>query len=147
MIRNDFVSNSSSSSFIINDCNKIKIDDRFLKILKSIESYVTFSYDRILPSEIKELIEKNDKFKPMEYSRTYEVEVNDPSTLDKTDLDILKQLFKTCNRVYCSCGEDYEYNCLTAQICTLLEIYYGIIPEGNDHFDYESIQKILNKEI
>lgn len=142
MIRNDFVSNSSSSSFIINDCNKIKIDDRLIKILKCIQRYIIFVYDKI-PSEISKLIEGNDKFKIFDDS----IEIDNPISLGKSDFNILEALFKTCKHITCSCGEDYEVDCLTTQICTMLEIYYGIIPEGKDHFEYDSIQKIIYGEI
>lgn len=142
MIRNDFVSNSSSSSFIINDCDKIKIDDRLIKILKCIQRYIIFVYDKI-PSEISKLIEGNDKFKIFDDS----IEIDNPISLGKSDFNILEALFKTCKHITCSCGEDYEVDGLTTQICTMLEIYYGIIPEGEDHFEYDSIQKIIKGEI
>ena len=152
--RNDFVSNSSSCSFIISFNNEtVSIDAAFMKILKlaakSIDIYIK-AKDKSIFEKIKNIAESvfkdgvdineldNDEMSI--YIKYDKIKPN-----NKQHIDALNSILEYCDRdnaMYVNCGDSYGDDLSYAvQAATLLEYKYdSVVITADDHFDYPSIK-------
>lgn len=151
-IRSDYVSNSSSSSFIINfkDGGKC-IDKRFMSLLKHVK-YVCVSGDCDTKEECDKI--KADarnvfgedcisQYDGEDLSVVVEVESETIDPGDLVQVEMFQKLLKLKNASWsCGCGDDWGDDLSRAvQIATLLEAKFKDIEiEGDDHLDYDSIR-------
>ena len=153
-IRTDYVSNSSSSSFIItfNDDGKC-IDERFMVILKRCDTISVrgnckdkAQYDEIKERIISEFGEKcldegwDDDDEP---SICIYASAEDIKPDNKKQIEIIKDILALKNPYFnCGCGDDFGDDLANAiQTATVLEFKYKDIEiEGDDHLDYSSIR-------
>ena len=152
-IRNDYVSNSSSSSFIIDfKDNGACIDETFMALIKHLNG---FKIDGTCESleQFRELRERaNEVFRPR---------IDDWSDVDDLyfslfidakyikgenateQIDFIKRVLQLKNgKMYVEAGDDYGSELTRAvQIATMLEAKYRQIEiSGDDHFDYDTIR-------
>ena len=152
-IRSDYVSNSSSSSFIIDfKDNGACIDETFMALIKHLnEIRISGTCETI--EQLKELKEKADAlFGPKidDWSDEYDLYFSfSISTIyimgDDADqqIDFIKHVLQLKNgKMYVEAGDDYGSELTRAvQIATMLETKYRQIEiSGDDHFDYRSIR-------
>jgi len=151
-IRPDFVSNSSSCSFIIRfDDNGKSFDSNFFKILKlsaeTINLKVSYQSENELASLVKSTTEafknavKVDKgFDDNEVDFNFKASKIDAD--DKCQVSVFRKLLKNCTSFYVSCGEDFGSDLVDAvKTAVLLESKYKAVSiDGDDHFDYTSIR-------
>lgn len=150
--RCDFVSNSSSSSFIItfND-NGMCIDQDFLHILKNC-NYITVRGNCCNKAQLMQLKDQiksefgencldnawDDANEVVLYAKAACI---NPSSMKQVEL--VKNIVALDNSYFtCSCGDDYGKDLAVAvQTATLLEYKYKSIKvDGDDHMDYCSIR-------
>ena len=146
-IRSDYVSNSSSSSFIINFNDKGKcIDGTFMSLLKH-TNYISVSANCKTKEEYDDIVAKlKEVFGPKSLD-TYDDELYfylnvDADKLKKDDLtqvSAIQEVLGLKNPSFgCGCGEDLVN---AVQVATILETKFKDIEiEGDDHFDYNSIR-------
>lgn len=158
-IRNDFVSNSSSCSFILEfkpGFDFSKIDDKFFKLC-SLAKYITFEDLNKIYSvdEYKDKLNKLDKekYKIDEVDLKYLDEYNNITIhfnftsnenfiFDFDSKDVFMFLLENCSSLYFYMGEDdYGIEAEVAQIATIFELLYNVKITGDDHFTYNSIDK------
>ena len=152
-IRSDYVSNSSSSSFIIDFEDKgACIDEGFMNLLKHLNE-IMFSGTCETIEQLKELRKKanalfdnriddcsdeDDLY--FSFSISTEYIVGDDAD---SQIDFIKQVLQLKNgKIYVSAGEDYGYELTRAvQIATMLEMKYKQIEiSSEDHFEYDTIR-------
>lgn len=150
MIRNDFVSNSSSSSFIVKKCqdeNVLKrLNDKFIHLIKQIPGYIIFNpKENTFSKELINKIKDNSIFElDMCYHQYDRIIINDLTKLNKDHLDIIKNILSECD-YFCASSDihDYgEYAPIMTQIATLFELVYLFHCEGDDYLNYQSIEKL-----
>lgn len=159
--RSDFVSNSSSCSFVI--CNPYAIadkDDGSLIGLLSNSAYlhiIDIDYGNKL-SAFKKLKDKAAKLFGSKVKIDFEhqdsdespptgvyAEVNDGfyKFPTKAKRDFLLSLISKAGSLYVSFGEDIEDNLMNAtQIATLLDYLYGAEIDSEDHFYYTPVKDL-----
>ena len=150
-IRSDYVSNSSSSSFIIDfDDKGACIDEGFMKLLKHINGIILRCHCTS-KKQLKELEEKaKTVFGPKVDLWTYEDELDFEVSIDSEyisendkQIDFIRDILQKKNgSIYCQCGDDFGEDLSNAvQVATILETRYKQISvSGDDHFDYSSIR-------
>ena len=152
-IRSDYVSNSSSSSFIIDFEDKgACIDEGFMKLLKHINGIILRCHCAS-KEQLKEFEEKaKTVFGPKVDLWTYEddlyfeVSVNSEHIMAEDcygQMNFIRLILQNENgSIYCQCGDDFGEDLSNAvQIATILETRYKQISvSGDDHFDYNSIR-------
>lgn len=145
-VRTDFVSNSSSTSFIIamDDVDVSKLDQKFFKLIGRCE-YLYFKSKADEYNE--ELLEKvKSEFGKQAVIETdfISLNLNRIKFWNKLVCKTVKKILEESDNVTCSygCDDCGEYTGEATQVCTALELLYGIIPEGDDHFDYSSIKNL-----
>lgn len=153
-IRSDYVSNSSSSSFIIDfrDDKGACIDEGFMKLLKHINGIILRCHCAS-KEQLKELEEKaKTVFGPKVDLWTYEDELDFEVSVDSKQImaedgygqmNFIRLILQNENgSIYCQCGDDYGEDLSNAvQVATILETRYKQIEiSGDDHFDYRSIR-------
>ena len=152
-IRSDYVSNSSSSSFIIDFEDKgACIDKGFMKLLKHINGIILRCHCTS-KERLKELEEKaKTVFGPKVDLWTYEdeldfeVSVNSEHIMAEDgyeQMNFIRLILKNeYGSIYCQCGDDFGEDLSNAvQVATILEIKYKQIEiSEDDHFDYRSIR-------
>jgi hypothetical protein len=152
-IRSDYVSNSSSSSFIIDFEDKgACIDEGFMKLLKHVNGIILRCHCAS-KEQLKELEEKaKTVFNPKVDIWTYEddldfeVSVNSKHIMAEDgygQMDFIRLILQNENgSIYCQCGDDYGEDLSNAvQVATIMETRYKQIEiSGDDHFDYNSIR-------
>ena len=153
-IRSDYVSNSSSSSFIIDfrDDKGACIDEGFMKLLKHINGIILRCHCAS-KEQLKELEEKaKTVFGPKVDLWTYEDELDFEVSVDSKQImaedgygqmNFIRLILQNENgSIYCQCGDDYGEDLSNAvQVATILETRYKQIEiSGDDHFDYNSIR-------
>ena len=152
-IRSDYVSNSSSSSFIIDfKDNGACIDEGFMKLLKHVKGIVLRCHCTS-KEQLKELEEKaKTVFGPKVDLWTYEddldfeVSVNSKHIMAEDgygQMNFIRLVLRNENgSIYCQCGDDFGDDlCNAVQVATILETRYKQIEiSGDDHFDYNSIR-------
>ena len=145
-VRTDFVSNSSSTSFIISTDNLgiSKLDTKFFKLLSRCECLYFFAKEDGFSKELVE--EAKVHFgKRLEFDENcIELDLNSIKLADKDAMSVVKKLLAEAESVTCSygCDDCGEYVGEATQVCTILELLYGIVPEGDDHFYYDSIKRL-----
>ena len=152
-IRSDYVSNSSSSSFIIDFEDKgACIDEGFMKLLKHLNEII-FSGTCESLEQLKELREKANALfdnriddcsdeDDLYFSFSISTEYIMGDDADR-QIDFIKQVLQLKNgQIYVSAGEDYGYELTRAvQIATMLEMKYKQIEiSSEDHFEYDTIR-------
>ena len=149
MIRNDFVSNSSTSSFIITNPTDVIISkaDLVHKLLCKVDSYIQFNF-----KDQQNLNQARSVFDASKVEYDY---CNDPKDLylniscgqylKSLTQNQLISVLKLCTCVYVELGDDYDYDsmCKAIQIATLLELESGLKIEPDCHFHYNSIHELL----
>jgi hypothetical protein len=153
-IRSDYVSNSSSSSFIIDfgDDNGACIDGTFMALVKHLNGIRIGGTCESL-EQLKELKEKADAL--------FGPKIDDWSDVDDLyfsfsidskyikgenateQIDFIKRVLQLKNgQMYVEAGDDYGSELTRAvQIATMLEAKYKQIEiSGDDHFDYDTIR-------
>lgn len=152
-IRSDYVSNSSSSSFIIDFEDKgACIDEGFMKLLKHVNGIILRCHCKS-KEQLKELEEKaKTVFGPKVDIWTYEdeldfeVSVNSEQIMAEGGYGQMNFIYLILQNengsIYCQCGDDFGEDLSNAvQIATILETRYKQIEiSGDDHFDYRSIR-------
>ena len=153
-IRTDYVSNSSSSSFIItfNDGGKC-IDERFMTILKRCNTISVRGNckDKAQYDEFKKRIaaEFGEKCIDASWDEDDEpdiclyAEVKNIKPENENQIGIIKDILALKNPCFdCGCGDDFGDDLANAvQTATILEFKYKDIEiEGDDHLDYNSIR-------
>lgn len=153
-IRSDYVSNSSSSSFIISFNDKGKcIDKKFMEILKRCETISVRGNckDKAQYDEFKGRIiaEFGKKCLDTSWDEDDEpdiclyAEVKDIKPKNEKQIELIKDILALKNPYFdCGCGDDFGEDLANAiQTATVLEFKYkGIEIEGDDHLDYNSIR-------
>ena len=153
-IRSDYVSNSSSSSFIIDFNDKgACIDETFMSIIKHLNG-IRFSGTCESLEQLKELREmanalfgpkiddwsdEDDLYLSLFVSSKYIMGENSATE----QIDFIKQVIQLKDgRMYVEAGDDYGSELTRAvQIATMLETKYKQIEiSGDDHLDYRSIR-------
>ena len=152
-IRSDYVSNSSSSSFIIDFEDKgACIDEGFMKLLKHVKGIVL----RCRCASKEQLKEFEEKAKTVfgqkvdlwtyEDDLDFEVSVNSKHIMAEDgygQMNFIRLILQNENgSIYCQCGDDFGEDLSNAvQVATILETRYKQIEiSGDDHFDYNSIR-------
>ncbi len=150
-IRTDYVSNSSSSSFIVNfSDNGACIDHQFMAMLKHLR-YVsvrgnceTKEQCDALKERVKSIFGSNC-ISDWDDDNSIYVEL-DRKSIDKesdAQIELIKDILalKDSN-MNCNGGDDYgEEAAETIQLATLMEARYKPVEiEGDDHCDYTSIR-------
>lgn len=152
-IRSDYVSNSSSSSFIIDFEDKgACIDEGFMKLLKHVNGIILRCHCAS-KEQLKELEEKaKTVFGPKVDLWTYEDELDFEVSVDRKyimaedgygQMNFIRLILQNENgSIYCQCGDDFGEDLSNAvQVATILETRYKQIEiSGDDHFDYNSIR-------
>ena len=152
-IRTDYVSNSSSSSFIIDFSDKgACIDEGFMKLLKHVNGITLRCHCESL-EQLKELEEKaktvfGQNVEIWKYDDELDFEVNvDSDNIMAEDghgqMNFIRLILQNENgSIYCQCGDDFGEDLSNAiQVATILETKYRQIEiSGDDHFDYNSIR-------
>lgn len=152
-IRSDYVSNSSSSSFIIDFEDKgACIDEGFMKLLKHVNGIILRCHCAS-KEQLKELEEKaKTVFGPKVDLWTYEDDLDFEVSVDRKyimaedgygQMNFIRLILQNENgSVYCQCGDDFGEDLSNAvQVATILETRYKQISvSGDDHFDYNSIR-------
>lgn len=152
-IRSDYVSNSSSSSFIIDFEDKgACIDNGFIKLLKHINEIILScmleSKDELKEFEEKAVLAFGPKVDVWKYDDDLDFRVSIDSKYiseDDKQIDYIKDVLQKKNgSIYCQCGDDWGEDFTNAvQVATILEMKYKQIHiSGEDHFDYNSIRGI-----
>ena len=150
-IRSDYVSNSSSSSFIISFKDKGKcIDSTFMSLLKH-TNYISVSANCKTKEEYDDIVAKlKGMFGPKSLD-TYDdelyfylnVEADKLKKDDPTQVSAIQEVLGLKNaNLNCGCGDDFGEDLANAvQVATILETKFKDIEiEGDDHFDYCSIR-------
>ena len=152
-IRSDYVSNSSSSSFIIDFEDKgACIDGGFMNLLKHMEE-IMFSGTCESLEQLKELREKANALfdnriddcsdeDDLYFSFSISTEYIVGDDVDR-QIDFIKQVLQLKNgKMYVQAGDDYGSELTRAvQIATMLEMKYKQIEiSGDDHLDYDTIR-------
>ena len=152
-IRSDYVSNSSSSSFIIDFEDKgACIDEGFMKLLKHINGIILRCHCAS-KEQLKEFEEKaKTVFGPKVDLWTYEDDLDFEVSVDNKyimaedgygQMNFIRLILQNENgSIYCQCGDDYGEDLSNAvQVATIMETRYKQIEiSGDDHFDYNSIR-------
>jgi hypothetical protein len=152
-IRSDYVSNSSSSSFIIDFEDKgACIDEGFMKLLKHVKGIILRCHCAS-KEQLKEFEEKaKTVFGPKVDLWTYEddldfeVSVNSEHIMAEDgygQMNFIRLILQNENgSIYCQCGDDFGEDLSNAvQVATILETKYKQIEiSGDDHFDYRSLR-------
>ena len=153
-IRSDYVSNSSSSSFIIDFEDKgACIDEGFMKLLKHVYGIILRCNCKS-KEQLKEFEEKaKTVFNPKvdiwtcgEEDLDFEVSVNSKHIMAEDgygQMDFIRLVLQNENgSIYCQCGDDFGEDLSNAvQVATILETRYKQIEiSGDDHFDYRSLR-------
>lgn len=152
-IRSDYVSNSSSSSFIIDFEDKgACIDEGFMKLLKHVKGIVLRCHCTS-KEQLKEFEEKaKTVFGPKVDLWTYEDDLDFEVSVDSKyimaedgygQMNFIYLILQNENgSIYCQCGDDFGEDLSNAvQVATILETRYKQISvSGDDHFDYNSIR-------
>ena len=152
-IRTDYVSNSSSSSFIIDFGDKgACVDETFMAIIKHLNG-IRLSGTCETIEQLKELREKADTlFGPKIDNWSDEDDLYLSFSISSKyimgenaaeQIDFIKQVLQLKDgKMYVDGGDDFGYEFSRAvQIATMLETKYRQIEiSGDDHFDYESIR-------
>ena len=150
-IRSDYVSNSSSSSFIINFNDKGKcIDEKFMSLLKH-TNYISASANCKTKEEYDDIVAKlKGLFGPKsvdlyddELYFYLNVKADKLKKNDPAQVAVLQDVLGLKNANFsCGCGDDFGEDLANAvQIATILETKFKDIEiEGDDHFDYCSIR-------
>lgn len=145
-IRTDYVSNSSSTSFVIsaNDLSLDKLDEKFFKLIGSVE--LIYFYARSSGFS-KELVNEAKAF----FGKRFDVDdtcitldLNSIKLWHEDTIAIVKKIIAESSELTCSydCDDGGEFVGEATQICTMLELLYDVVPEGDDHFNYASIKEI-----
>ena len=152
-IRSDYVSNSSSSSFIIDFEDKgACIDEGFMKLLKHVKGIVLRCHCAS-KEQLKEFEEKaKTVFGPKVDLWTYEDDLDFEVSVDNRyimtedgngQMNFIRLILQNENgSIYCQCGDDFGEDLSNAvQVATIMETRYKQIEiSGDDHFDYNSIR-------
>ena len=153
-IRTDYVSNSSSSSFIItfNDGGKC-IDKKFMEILKRCHIIGIHGnckdkeqYDEFKKRIIEEFGEKCLEecwFDEDEPGIRIYTEVENIKPDNEKQIEIIRDILALKNPCFdCCCGDDFGDDLANAiQTATILEFKYKDIKiDGDDHMEYSSIR-------
>lgn len=152
-IRNDYVSNSSSSSFIIDfkdngDC----IDETFMSLIKHLRG-ILFGGTCESLEQLKELRDRADTLfdhriddcsdeDDLYFSLFIDTEYILGDYIDQ-QIDFIKHVLQLKNgRMYVNAGDDYGSELArTVQIATMLEMKYKQIEiSSEDHFEYDTIR-------
>ena len=154
-IRSDYVSNSSSSSFIINfDDNGACMDDGFMRLLSHVEGIWLRGHCKSI-EQMKELAERakvvfSGESEPEVWADEDEMDIE--VTVKSRNLMVenadgqikfIKEIIDLENSgFYAQCGDDWGDDlCNAVQIATLIESKYkNVSIDGDDHFDYTSIR-------
>jgi len=153
-IRSDYVSNSSSSSFIIDFNDKgACIDETFMSIIKHLNG-IRFSGTCETIEQLKELRERaNEVFGPkiddwsdeddlyFSFCISSKYIMGENSAAEQ--IDFIKQVIQLKDgRMYVEAGDDFGSELTRAvQIATMLEAKYRQIEiSGDDHLDYDTIR-------
>jgi len=151
-IRSDYVSNSSSSSFIIDfgDDKGACIDNGFMKLLKHVNGIilrcVLESKDELKEFEEKAFSAFGPKVDVWKYDDELDFEISVDSEYiseDDKQIDYIRNVLQKKNgSIYCQCGDDFGEDLTNAvQVATIMETRYKQIEiSGDDHFDYHSIR-------
>lgn len=149
--RLDFVSNSSSTSFILNaeDINSSIVDLRFLELIGNcVTLYFNSKAEEYSESILKEAKDHFENACTYAEDNTIEVELKDISLATKPTLKVFLDILQETSVITCSygCDDCGDFVGEATQVCTMLELLYDVLPEGDDHFLYDSVKRLKGAE-
>ena len=148
-IRSDYVSNSSSSSFIIENPGAIKGKKDALQLLCNAH-YVSFSGVNCK----KDFGDFEKKLKDTFGEKVIEIEAydgpedvyvsidSDKWTTADDALPVIDELIDRCQSMSVNFGDCYDDGGKATQVATLLDYLYGVDIGPEDHFDYDPVTKL-----
>jgi len=154
MIRNDFVSNSSSSSFIVKGITYGvlgKLDEGFINIVNRCPDclYFVTKDEEDFPPEILSEVKKCDLFKVNDdYKYEITLDLTKRQTVTMDQLPLIKNILNHSEKCVFSfgCDDCGEWTSFASQLGTALELVYGFDVEQSEGFEYTSIKKVLKGE-
>ena len=149
--RNDYVSNSSSCSFIINfDDNGACIDKGFMMFLKQLKSFSVSGqcknreqFEEIQSHAVNAFGSGSDTSSDNDFYISIDVNRDELDIDNAAQTEAIKEIIALeDSSFYCYGGyDDFDIMVKTTQIATLLESRYKQISiQGDDHFEYDSIR-------
>jgi hypothetical protein len=147
-IRSDYVSNSSSSSFIIENPGVIKGKKDALQLLGNAQ-YVSFNgvnckkdfgeFEKKLQGTFGEKVEIEAYDGPEDVYVS--IDPDDWTTEDKA-IPVIGELIDRCKSMCLNFGDCYDDGGKATQVATLLDYLYGVEICPEDHFDYDPVTKL-----
>ena len=157
--RTDFVSNSSSSSFVINNPYQLKDDGKLLLLLGHAHylHFVDVDYGdgigdfrkfkaaltKAFASKVSVDFERQDTEDSPPEGVYVELEYDFYKRITDKKRNVLLDLLKRSNAVYLNFGMDYEGGSIAAtQIATMLDYLYDADIQADDHFEYTPLSEL-----
>lgn len=147
-VRSDFVSNSSSTSFIIQlnmaETERPNLDERFIKLICRCKYIYFYSGNSAYSNDLIDKMKESFGNCVETDENSIELDVEKLNQWNKGSVAVMLEILANSDHVTCSygCDDCGEYVGEATQVCTVLELLYGIVAVGDGHFDYSSIKRL-----